>query len=94
MTRPERILADALNRAGISYQYGVEILGREVDFLVGNLVVEVDGKTYHSLRGDMAKNRILLEGGYDLVRFTADEVRQDRRAVVGTIQSIIKQTNG
>lgn len=91
MTRPERILADALNRAGINYQYGTEILGREVDFLVGNLIVEVDGKTYHSLKGDIAKNHILLEGGYDLVRFTADEVRKDRQACIRTIQNLTKK---
>lgn len=40
------------------------IRGREVDFLIGNMVIEIDGHTQ-----DVLKNKMLIEEGFHPVHF-------------------------
>lgn len=81
VTSAEAKLADALRRAGISYQANIFLGPYEVDFVVGGkLVIEVDGFHHYSrgkVRQDAEKDQWLLAKGYDLLRITNTDVVND-----------------
>lgn len=66
-----------------------------VDFLINDkLVVEVDGKTYHAtvarFEADRRRDQILLEQGYVVARFTADQASREVAVTAEKILRIIK----
>lgn len=60
---------EILKELHIKYRHHIKICGHEVDFLIGNRVVEIDG---HIQNKD--KNKKLLESGYDLTHFKNEEL--------------------
>ncbi len=78
----ERDLYDALVRAAIPARVAVEVGGRILDLAVemnGRKVdIEVDGAAYHrDTRSDAIRDLELREAGWDVLRFSAREVRAD-----------------
>lgn len=71
-TKPERIFGEILKRNRIKFQAKVKVEGREVDFLLGKIAVEIGN---HSQ--DTAKNALLLESGYHLLHLTNKEIYGD-----------------
>lgn len=82
-TKPERILARLLQENQISFQSKVSVGGYEVDFLIGNYAIEING---HSQRGD--KNHTLAELGYIPLHFTNTEVYSNRDLLLETIKQL------
>lgn len=77
-TKAERVLAEALNAAGVRYLPQAKATDRYVvDFLVGTLAVEVDG-SIHRLeehrRQDALKDAGLRAAGYEVLRLTNQQV--------------------
>jgi DNA helicase II / ATP-dependent DNA helicase PcrA len=82
MTYIEQHIAEALDKEGISFK-AQALMGRyHVDFLVekdrAQVVVECDGKAYHSSdkekEADRKRDLYLLERGYRVLRFTAGDI--------------------
>ena len=81
-TRPERIIARLLNENRIPFKTKVKIGKYEVDFLIGKLVIELDGHIQ-----SVEKNEYLANLGYIPWHFTNKEVYENR-------EHIIKKING
>ena len=84
-TKSERILGRLLQENHISFKTKVKIEIREIDFIIGNILIEIDG---HSQEED--KNNLLVEKGYTIIHFTNKEVRENRGKVDEIIKNIIK----
>lgn len=89
-TKVERILADALVRKKVPFEFRKIINNKEVDFLIkGRLVVELDGVHHYSRRkqkSDATKNSMLLAAGYSICRISAKQFRRDINKLVNQIK--------
>ena len=81
-TKPERIIARLLNEKRIPFKTKIKIGKYEVDFLIGKLVIELDGHVQ-----SVEKNNYLANLGYIPWHFTNHEVYEER-------ESIIERING
>ena len=91
-TKPERVLADWLIKNKIPFQFRVVIGGREVDFVIGRVILEVDGvhhDTPQSRARDQFKNELMARLGYIPLHFTAKEIRINAQLVFREIQKLI-----
>jgi len=68
-TKAERIFYEILKKNHIPFKYSVVIEGREIDFLIGSVAVEIGN---HSQ--DPLKNKGLIEAGYSLLFITNEEL--------------------
>lgn len=84
-------LYEALVGAGIPVLAGYEFEGRRLDLAVVSdtlkLDIEVDGAAYHrDARADVVRDRQLQDAGWQVLRFSAREVRRDLGACVEQIR--------
>lgn len=68
-TKPERIFGEILKKNHILFLTKVKIEGREIDFLIGKVAIEIGN---HSQ--DVEKNSRILENGYHLLFITNSEL--------------------
>lgn len=94
----ELILEKALHKAKIPFKSNVFIGRYEVDFLVDSLIaVEVDGYVHYLkdvMEKDVQKNKDLRRMGYEVLRFTGDEVRYDTKKCIKTISDTVTENKG
>nr|WP_306800255.1 DUF559 domain-containing protein [Endozoicomonas sp. YOMI1] len=74
--------------------YNQENIGfYRIDFLLNDLIIEVDGRSYHendnSFERDRRRDQLLMADGYKTVRYTAAQVYRDSDDVVESILNII-----
>lgn len=72
-TKPERIVYEVLKELHIPFRHRWLINGREVDFIFGNVALEIDG---HDQDGE--KNRILAEAGYIPIHLHNSEITHEK----------------
>jgi very-short-patch-repair endonuclease len=94
----ETLTRVALRQAGFSVKSQVSIphVGR-VDLVVNSqVIVEVDGQTYHSnehaFREDRRRDRAAVIAGFTVMRFTRDDVFMDLRGVVRQVRAALGRT--
>jgi len=75
-TKPERIFGEILKKNHILFQTKIKIEGREVDFLIGRVAIEIGN---HSQ--DVEKNSRILENGFHLLFITNAELYSNPKAV-------------
>lgn len=63
-TKAERRFMELLKKLHIPFQAKVKIKGREVDFLINNNAIDIDGHGQ-----DVSKNRMLMSLGYNPIHF-------------------------
>jgi len=78
--KPERILARLLNENRIPFKTKVKVGKYEVDFLIGKLVIELDGHIQ-----SVDKNEYLANLGYTPWHFTNKEVYENRGDIINKI---------
>jgi len=80
-TEPERKVRCSLESLGIEHEVQVRIERWTVDFLCGNVVLEVDGDYWHDkpevAEKDARKDAWLAANGYDLIRVRESELGDD-----------------
>lgn len=77
-TEGEKRVKKAFDKAGIKYKMGVRVGPYEVDFLVDDIAVEVDGYSHllpEKMQIDKRKETYLFEKGYDLIRILSDQTK-------------------
>lgn len=79
-TKPERIVYETLKELQIPFQHRWIISGREVDFLIGKYVIEIDGHEQ-----DTDKNVFLANNGYIPIHLNNSEITKKK------IISLLKQ---
>lgn len=82
-TRAERIFMELLKELHIPFRCKVMIEGREVDFLVKNLAIEING---HPQK--ISKNSMLAELGYNPINFDNDQVLNNRETTKQTLKQL------
>jgi very-short-patch-repair endonuclease len=97
MTPSEVRLWSAIRKAstGTRFRRQVPIGPWIADFasLGPRIVIEVDGG-YHLWHDDHARTAYLLDHGFDLIRFTNEQVRDDLEGVVLAIAARVAELRG
>ena len=68
-TKAERVFVRTLQELRIKFSSKVKIGGREIDFVIGNYAIEIDGHEQSE-----EKNRMLIELGYNAIHYNNKEV--------------------
>ena len=90
-TKPERQLADMLIRNKVPFKFREIIEGRECDFVIGRVIVEVDGRIHRQKQAkDISKNEMLQKLGYVPLHFSAKEINQDIQKVFKELKRLLK----
>ena len=63
---------EILKKLRIPFQAKVKISGREIDFLIGNNAIDIDGHGQ-----DVAKNKMLMRLGYNPIHLNNNEINDD-----------------
>lgn len=71
-TKPERIMYEALKEMKLSFKHRWIISGREIDFVIGNYAIEIDGHEQ-----DTNKNNMLVKKGYSPLHIHNSEVGRE-----------------
>lgn len=68
-TKAERIFAEALKTLHIKFEAKVKIAGKEVDFVIGNYAIDIDGH-----KQDGVRNEVIASAGYIPIHYSNIEV--------------------
>lgn len=91
-TKPERVIADMLIKKKVSFKFRELINGREIDFLIGRVIVEVDG-IHHQPSKDRKKDIFLSNLGYIPLHFSAKEIRINPQETFKKIMKLVEANN-
>lgn len=75
-TKAERRFAEILKKNHIAFRFRELIAGREVDFIIGKIAIEIGDHSQNVL-----KNKGIIEAGYSLMFITNKELRESSHAV-------------
>lgn len=81
-TKAERLFAEILKRNHIPFKHRVKIEGKEIDFLIGNYAIEIDGHSQESIR-----NTWLFSQGLIPIHYTNNALRTNLSAVEEDIRN-------
>ena len=87
-TKSERIVYEILKELHIKFKHRWLIKGREVDFIVGNIAIEIDGHEQ-----DEEKNNMLIENGYVPVHFHNSEILNNRPLITQILLCLLQDSN-
>lgn len=68
-TKAERIFSEILKRNKIAFRTKIRIKGREIDFLIEEYAIEIDGHDQLS-----SKNHLLIDLGYTPLHYSNQEI--------------------
>ncbi len=85
-TKAERIVYELLKELHIPFKHRWIIGGREVDFLIGKHVIEIDGHKQSS-----SKNISLVKQGYIPIHFNNNEIITNRKNIKLCLEQISLQ---
>jgi len=81
-TKAERVFAEVLKEHHIPFRTKVRIGKYEVDFLIGNKVVEINGHEQ-----DPDRNNYLMSLGYVPIHFSNSEITNNRKLILTKINA-------
>jgi very-short-patch-repair endonuclease len=74
MSYPEQVAFDYLTGTGVQFEHNKKIGKYFPDFVIGNLIIEIDGKQWHKDKEkDTQRDLILNSHGYTVIRISTDE---------------------
>ena len=80
-----------LIRNKVPFKFREIIEDRECDFVIGRVIVEVDGVSHrHRQAKDTSKNEMLQKLGYIPLHFSAKEIKQDIQKVFKELKRLLK----
>lgn len=85
-TKAERRFAEYLKEMHILFKHRVKVSGREIDFLIGNYAIEIDGHNQ-----DPVKNHQIFQSGYIPIHFNNEEINNNIKIWLGQTFSPQKQ---
>ena len=69
----------------IPFRFRVIVLGKEVDFLIGKTIIEVNGHEQ-----DSERNNLFVKNGYIPVHFSNEEVRDNGDTIIKLLKNDYK----
>lgn len=84
MTYPERVAQDWLSRKQIPFLYNERVGKYYPDFLVGSIIIEIDGERWHpeDSENDKSRDDDLRSMGYTIFRIRSRECIEDKLAEI------------
>lgn len=79
-TKAERIFSRILRDNHIVFKTKIYVCGREIDFIVNNFAIEIDGHEQ-----DGGKNILLIASGYIPIHFTNEEIYRYRDKLINIL---------
>ena len=73
MSYPEKVAYDCLTRYNIVFEHNKKIDKYYPDFVIGNLVIEIDGAQWHDKEKDKNRDAVLEAHGYQVFRIDSKE---------------------
>lgn len=93
----EEIMFNALTKENIDFTFQYPIRGKYgyvADFFIQSkkLIIECDGETWHKPNNDhdRKRNSVLKKQGYNILRFTGKQIKQDLQSCITKIMEEIK----
>jgi very-short-patch-repair endonuclease len=84
MSYPEKVAFDFFTKYNISFEHQKKIDRFYPDFVIGNLIIEIDGATWHDKEKDKARDEIISSYGYQIVRIVSTENIEERlKSILG-----------
>lgn len=77
-TYPEKIAGEWFDRNNLLYERNKKVDRFYPDFVLGNIIVEIDGEYWHDQERDNERDKKLSELGYTIYRIKAKERIEDR----------------
>ena len=71
-TKAERKFHEILKKLHIPFETKAKINGKEIDFLIGKIVIEIDGH-----KQNVEKNKMLISNGYSPIHLNNWEINSD-----------------
>lgn len=68
MSYPEKVAYDFLKKNQIIFEHNKQVDKFFPDFIIGNLIIEIDGKQWHDPEYDRLRDEILMGYGYSIYR--------------------------
>lgn len=87
-TYPERILYEILKENRIPFKHRWIIEGREIDFVIGKLAIEIDGHEQNE-----EKNNMLVANGYVPIHIHNSEILNDRELITKKILCLLQDSD-
>lgn len=82
-TKAERIFLEILKELHIRFKTKVIISGREVDFLVKNYAIEINGHPQY-----IDKNEMLIQNGYIPLHINNEDLFNDKQLIKQQIKTL------
>jgi very-short-patch-repair endonuclease len=70
---PERVAFDYLKSLGVEFEHQKQVGKYFPDFVIGNVIIEIDGEHWHNKEKDAARDKELEELGYKIYRINTKE---------------------
>ena len=86
-TKSERKIAELLKKKHIPFKTKVLINKAEVDFLIGRVILEIDGKIHRYI--DTKREKMLFDAGYVPIHISIKEIYENK-AIEEKIINLIK----
>lgn len=84
MTYPEKVAFEYLTKLGIEFEHQKQIGKYFPDFVVGKIIIEIDGAQWHSADKDQARDAVLNSLGYTVYRIDSkDRIEQRIAEILG-----------
>jgi len=78
MSYPEQVAYDYLTQYNIVFEHNKKIDKYYPDFVIGNIVIEIDGAQWHDKEKDKIRDAILIAQGYKVFRIDSKENIEER----------------
>lgn len=78
MSYPEKVAYDYLMLKGVDFQHQKQVLKYYPDFVIGDIIVEIDGVHWHNEESDRIRDCDLIEVGYKVFRIKSTENIEER----------------
>ena len=78
MSYPEKVAYDYLTRYNIVFEHNKKIDKYYPDFVIGKLIVEIDGAQWHDKEKDKIRDKVISNYGYQVVRILSTENIEER----------------
>jgi very-short-patch-repair endonuclease len=83
-TKTERIMYEILKELHIPFRHRWIIDGREIDFIVGNIAIEIDGHDQ-----DGYKNNMLVSKGYIPLHLSNKELLENKLQIKNQLKNYV-----
>lgn len=85
MSYPEQVAYDWLVKNGVKFEHNKKIGNFYPDFVIGNIIIEIDGERWHSAEKDQKKDKFFNSMGFIVYRIKARQKIEEELSLLGVV---------